>query len=477
MSKKRTLTAGDTLARDLLHPQTAQILLPAGTVLTDSYIFKIELLRLTEVALECLKEPERPQPDEGDTPAGLQGPMDFDLFSKAKDTMVHLEELAKAFGTAKGFKALDSFGVREMLTDLVQIMVERLEKVVPGRYMDLRCHDYYFYSHSINVAMIALSMGLALKYDRTRLYTLGSAALLADIGKFRIPRQLLHKTEELTEPEKQLMQDHGRLGAEIIANFNWIRGAILFVIENHHERFDGSGYPRGLRGAHIGEEAMIVGLADAYDAMISDQPYRKRIDPAVAYRIVQSHAGKEWDPGLVWAFQRYVAPYPINSLVKLNTGEEARVMAVRPDHLNRPIVQADGREIDLSKDKERRIVAAIIPRRYYRERVSMAVEVRIQGRDVFPGTLSDLSLNGMSLVDSLVGADPGTEVDVTIPIPAKRASIQIKGNVVWCKPAAEGKFQMGLAFKQISATNKQALLETMWGAAQPQAQRIPPSNH
>jgi hypothetical protein len=364
--------------------------------------------------------------------------------------------------------------MRELLNDLVQSMLDRLEKLVPGQYMDLRSHDYYLYCHPINTAMIALAMGLALRYDRTHLFTLGSAALLADIGKFRLPRALLHKAGDLSDQEKQLLQEHGRLGGEVVSSFNWARGAILFTIENHHERFDGSGYPRCLKGPQIGEEAMIVGLADAYDAMISDQPYRKRMDPAVAYRVIQSHKGKEWDPGLVWAFQRYVAPYPINSLVKLNTGEEARVMAVRPDHLNRPIVQADGREIDLSKDKERRIVAAIIPRRYYREKVSMAVEVRIHGRDVFPGTLSDLSLNGMSLVDSLVGADPGTEVDVTIPIPAKRASIQIKGNVVWCKPAAEGKFQMGLAFKQISATNKQALLETMWGTTQPQAARLPP---
>ncbi|MBM3267771.1 MAG: PilZ domain-containing protein [Candidatus Sericytochromatia bacterium] len=475
MSRKRTLEAGDTLARDLLHPQTAQILLPAGTVLTESYIFKIELLRLTDVAIECLRPPPQEEENEPDAAPGLQGPMDFDLFSKAKEVMVRLEELGRAYGTARGFKALDSFGIREILTDLVQIMVDRLEKVLPGRYMDLRCHDYYLYSHSINVAMMSIAMGLALKYDRTRLFTLGSAALLADIGKFRLPRHLLHKTEELSEAERALVQDHGRLGAEVVSNFNWARGSILFVIENHHERFDGSGYPRGLRGSQIGEEAAIVGLADAYDAMISDQPYRKRLDPAVAYRIIQSLAGKEWDPGLVWAFQRYIAPYPLNSLVKLNTGQEARVIAVRPEHLNRPIVMADGNEYDLSKDRERRIVAAIIPRRYYREKITMSVEVRVHGRDVFPGTLSDLSLNGLSLVDSPIKADPGTEVDVTIPIPAKRASIQIKGNVVWCKANSDGKYQMGLAFKQISATNKQALLETMWGPAQAPA-RLPPKS-
>ena len=214
---------------------------------------------------------------------------------------------------------------------------------------------------------------------------------------------------------------------------------------------------------------MIIGLADGYDAMISDQPYRKRMDPAVAYRVIQSHRGKEWDPGLVWAFQRYVAPYPVNSQVKLNTGDEARVVSVRPDHLNRPIVQVGDQEIDLSADRERRIVSTIIPRRYYREKVTLPVEVRLAGRDVFPGMLHDLSLNGLSLVDSKVAAEPGSEVDITIPIPARRASIQVKGNVVWCKESGQGSFQVGVAFKQISATNKEALLEAIWGSSGQQA--------
>lgn len=466
---KKMLEAGDTLRRDLLHPQTAQILLPAGTVLTDSYIFKIELLRLTDMAIECLQPVEEEVVPDASPQDGLHGPMDFDLFSKAKDTMVRIEEMAKAYGTNRELKVLDSFGMRELLNDLIQSMLERLEKIVPGQYMDLRCHDYYLYSHAINTAMISLAMGLALKYDRTHLFTLGTAALLADIGKFRIPRSLLHKTGELTDSEKRMMRDHGRLGAEVLVNFNWARGTIIFVIENHHERFDGSGYPRALRGPQIGEEAMIVGLADKYDAMISDQPYRKRLDPAVAYRVIQSHKGKEWDPGLVWAFQRYVAPYPVNSMVKLNTGDEARVVSVRPDHLNRPIVRVGEEEFDLSTDKERRIVGTIIPRRYYREKVTLPVEVRLHGRDVFPGMLHDLSLNGLSLVDSKVGAEPGTEVDITIPIPARRASIQVKGNVVWCKETGGGSFQIGVAFKQISATNKEHLLEAIWGGSGHQA--------
>lgn len=466
---KKTLEAGDTLRRDLLHPQTAQLLLPAGTVLTDSYIFKIELLRLTDVAIECLRPVEEEPVRQASGQDGLQGPMDFDLFSKAKDTMVRLEEMARAYVTSRELKVLDSFGMRELLNDLIQSMLERLEKIVPGQFMDLRCHDYYLYSHAINTAMISLAMGLALRYDRTRLFALGAAALLADIGKFRIPRQLLHKPGELTEAEKQIMRDHTRLGAEVVAGFNWARGTILFAIENHHERFDGSGYPRGLKGPQIGEEAMVVGLADAYDAMISDQPYRKRVDPAIAYRVIQSHKGKEWDPGLVWAFQRYVAPYPVNSMVKLNTGDEARVVAVRPEHLNRPIVRVGDEEVDLSQDRERRIVGTIIPRRYYREKVSLPVEVRLHGRDVFPGTLHDLSLNGLSLVDSRVAAEPGSEVDITIPIPARRASIEVKGNVVWCKETGAGTFQVGVAFKQISATNKEHLLEAIWGTSGQQA--------
>jgi HD-GYP domain-containing protein (c-di-GMP phosphodiesterase class II) len=464
--RKTSLEPGDTLGRDLLHPLTAQILLPAGTVLTDSYIFKIELLRLTDVAIECLRPEEEAVPGdaEGDS-AHLRTPMDFDLFSKAKNTIVRLEEMAKAFGTPREAKALDSFGTREMLSDLVQSMLNRLERVAPASYLDLRCHDYYLYAHPINTAMIALAIGLALKYDRTRLHSLGSAALLADLGKFRIPRQVLHKGGELSDEEKLMIRGHGRLGAEVVVGFNWVHGPIMYTIENHHERYDGSGYPRGLRGPQIGEEAMVVGLADAYDAMISDQPYRKRMDPAVAYRVIQSHSGKEWDPGLVWAFQRFVAPYPVNSMVKLNTGDEARVIGVRPNNLFKPIVQVGTQEFDLAADKERRIVSTIIPRRYYREKISLPVEVHVAGRAVITASMIDLSLNGLQLSDVREAVEVGTELDVTIPIPARRASLQIFGNVVWSKESGDKTFQMGVAFKQISATNKERLLEALWGAS------------
>ncbi|MBM3273822.1 MAG: PilZ domain-containing protein [Candidatus Sericytochromatia bacterium] len=229
------------------------------------------------------------------------------------------------------------------------------------------------------------------------------------------------------------------MSCEIAEQFPWATAKIRYAAAHHHERFDGSGYPRGLRGSQIGEEAMVVGLADAYDAMISDQPYRKRLDPAVAYRVIQSHSGKEWDPGLVWAFQRFIAPYPVNSLVKLNTGDEARVIAVRPNNLFKPIVQIGSEEVDLASDKERRIVSTIIPRRYYREKISLPVEVHVAGRAVITATMNDLSLDGLQLSDVREVVEVGTELDVTIPIPARSASLQIFGNVVWPSKSTTGR--------------------------------------
>ena len=257
---------------------------------------------------------------------------------------------------------------------------------------------------------------------------------------------------------------HGERGLELLGAFPWTKGPIQLVVACHHERFDGSGYPRGLRKGQISEESLIVGLADSYDAMISDLPHRKRMDPAIAFRLLQSQSGKDWDPDIVWAFQRYVAPYPVNSLVKLNTDEQARVIAVRPTQLYKPLVVVNNEEYDLATDRERRIVASLLPRRLYREKMSLPVEVRVAGRSVIPGTLVDLSLNGLSIIGLQTSIHPGVDVDITIPVPVRRATIDIQGTVVWCRPV-RGGYQFGVSFKSISATNKEKLLEAIWGTS------------
>jgi HD-GYP domain-containing protein (c-di-GMP phosphodiesterase class II)/Tfp pilus assembly protein PilZ len=458
---RRGLQPGDVLRRDLVHPASGQILLPAGSALSKSYVFKIELLGLVDQALACLADDSETEQLDRE-PVGF---VDYSLFMRLKSGMIELEAAAQAYRTPAERKLANPHRLRNVLGDMTDQILARMAKILPSQYLDLRLYDYCLYAHPLNTATLALAMGMALGYDRGRMQALGAGALLADIGKFRISADLLHRRGELTAPERSSLMAHVDLGLAFVGGFSWATGHILSIIENHHERFDGSGYPRGLAGKHVPEEAQIVGLADAYDAMISDLPYRSRIDLAVAYRVIDSQTGSKWSPEVVWAFKRYVAPFPVGTIVRLNTGEEGRVLEVSPSNLLRPVVLVDGEDVDLAKDPERRITGSLVRRAFFRERISLPVEIRIADHGVFSATLADLSLNGLALESAAADPAIGAEVEVTIALPARKVTLAIRGHVVWVRKG-EGNSaatQFGVAFSEISTSNKERLLAALWG--------------
>jgi len=127
------------------------------------------------------------------------------------------------------------------------------------------------------------------------------AARVHDLGKIAVPDQVLHKQGRLTPEEFELMKKHPETGAEILAKFpEYKRGRQLVLA--HHERIDGLGYPHGLAGRAIALGARILAVADSWDAMTSDRPYRKALDPAIALAELQRGRGTQWDPEVVDAF-------------------------------------------------------------------------------------------------------------------------------------------------------------------------------
>jgi HD-GYP domain-containing protein (c-di-GMP phosphodiesterase class II) len=157
--------------------------------------------------------------------------------------------------------------------------------------------------HGARTARYAVPLGHAAGLSPAELNDLCLASLLHDIGVLTIPQELLDKEEPLTDEEYALFQSHPRAGAELLAPIPVLRVAALWIA-HHHERWDGCGYPYGLRGTFIPLGARILAVADTFDSLTSPQPYRPAIKSESALRLLQELAGSQLDPNLVALFIR-----------------------------------------------------------------------------------------------------------------------------------------------------------------------------
>lgn len=219
--------------------------------------------------------------------------------------------------------------------------------------------DNYLYSHSVNVGIYSAALGMAVGLKRDELIDLGIGAILHDIGKTMVPMEILLKPGRLTEEEYATMKQHAFFGYELLKDHADIPLISAHCALQHHERLDGSGYPRGLVGDQIHLYGQIVGIADVYDALTSNRIYRKAYLPHEALEILFASTG-QFDSDLIRKFRDNVALYPLGLTVTLNNGELAVVVDINTRFPHRPILRvlkdADGteltapREVDLSQD-------------------------------------------------------------------------------------------------------------------------------
>lgn len=220
------------------------------------------------------------------------------------------------------------------------IMLEILEnKNVMINMIDIKTFDDCIYSHSVNVAVLCSVIGIALNLDRKKIEKLVASALLHDIGKVFIPKDILSKTEELTEAEITLVASHTETGYRYIKQYYNIPVTTYVGILQHHERFDGKGYPDGKKGEDISEFGRIISICNVYDNLITEKTNRKAYIPSDAIEYIMANNGQIFDPKLVKIFLKRVAPYPLGSILKLSNGEQVIVIENNEECSIRPKVR------------------------------------------------------------------------------------------------------------------------------------------
>lgn len=205
----------------------------------------------------------------------------------------------------------------------------------------LKRQDAYTAIHSLNVCILSLIFGHHIGLQEHELADLGLGALLHDIGKLRIPDEILDKPDTLSAKEYELMKKHPGFGVDFLRAMKDLPALAMNVVYLHHERFAGGGYPLGM---DLNRETdlftQIVSIIDFYDAVTSDRAYRGRMSSFGTIKLLQKMAGRNFHPGLTKHFVDYMGLYPSGSLVKMNTQEVGIVMPTPRRDKAKPIIMA-----------------------------------------------------------------------------------------------------------------------------------------
>ncbi len=228
----------------------------------------------------------------------------------------------------------------EIVRTVVKIVEELLEnEAMMVQLIDIRARDEYLFAHSVNCAVMATLVAVKMKYNPAELKCLATGALLHDLGMVAVPEDILNKRESLTGDERKTIERHPLYGYEIFKKTSIFNAYAGTVILQHHERFQGQGYPHGLTGPKINPMAQVVGIVDAYDALTSERPYRKAYPTHKAVEMLMSRGEECFDLKILQSFLSVIAAYPLGFHVVLSSGESGLVIANNPDFTLRPIVR------------------------------------------------------------------------------------------------------------------------------------------
>jgi HD-GYP domain-containing protein (c-di-GMP phosphodiesterase class II) len=352
-----TRAHGFQLARDIPAADPRQMpLLRAGAKLTDGYIKS-----LGDVGIHAIwvHDPLT----EGIEPRDLVPPQVREEAARQVS-----DALGKA-GREYDRRAVLSRDVRVDLAAIVDKIVAAVAENGDTALVlsDLATADAYTHQHSIDVCALGILLGRTLflragwidfkgrrRVDgiHRRVHQLGLGLLLHDVGKIAVPGHILNKPGPLTAEEQEVMRTHPDVGAQMLQS-NFFSPLVRAIVREHHERWDGKGYGHGLAGTNINQLARIAAVADVYDAVTSERPYKKAQPAHVGVRVILEGSGTVFDPEVVEVFRRLVLPYPVGVELQFADGTTGVVARVEPSDPHRPLVRFPTGERVVDLDEER----------------------------------------------------------------------------------------------------------------------------
>ncbi|MDD2619623.1 MAG: HD-GYP domain-containing protein [Syntrophomonadaceae bacterium] len=331
----------DMILARAIHNSDGRILLHANMLINESYIYRLQAAGILSVYVK----------DKYCNDLEIQDVVSeqtrIETVKVLKDNFNQLEKQHK----------MNIRMVRNMVDHIVDELL--INKDILVNLTDIRSFDDYTFAHSVNVCVLSIMTGITLQYNSLKLMELGMGALLHDIGKTRIDRSILQKPDDLTREEWNEVKQHSEYGFDILRKYDDLSLLSAHVAFQHHERWDGHGYPRKLAGENIHEYARIVAVADVYDALLADRPYRPGYSVNQAILVLKRMAGIYLDANCINALLANISTYPIGCIIELSTGEIGIVVDVNKEMPARPVIRLiynnlgkaflQFHEVDLSK--------------------------------------------------------------------------------------------------------------------------------
>jgi HD-GYP domain-containing protein (c-di-GMP phosphodiesterase class II) len=304
-----------------IYTSEGNILLKAGVRLNSFFINKLKKIGVSYVYIEDDR---------------------FDDIGNSDNKLVELKSL-----TIKNMsKIIKSVSDKDKkgLKDSVQVLRELIDYIVENGdtnsfLFDVKTYDNYTYLHCIDTGIMSTLLGIKMNFKTPELIELGTGAILHDIGKTKISSGIINKKGSLTEEEFKEIRNHPIYGKEILEKNYSISDNTIKVVSEHHERFDGKGYPNGLSGNEISKFGKIACVCDVYAAVSSNRSYRKQFNPNDAYELILAGSGTMFDSNVVEKFKNTFSVYPLGCRVRLSNSIEGYVVKQNFGFPDRPVIR------------------------------------------------------------------------------------------------------------------------------------------